>query len=126
MKGGRAEIIILMRNPKGDDSIPWRADPFFSHSLIPPQGQVWINGFNLGRYWTQLGPQHTLYVPRPLLLPRGAVNTITLLELENVPLQPQIQFLDRPILNSTVHRTHVYSLPNDVQSDSESMELSGH
>lgn len=95
-------------------------------TLIPPQGQVWINGFNLGRYWTQLGPQHTLYVPRPLLLPRGAVNTITLLELENVPLQPQIQFLDRPILNSTVHRTHVYSLPNDVQSDSESMELSGH
>uniref|UniRef100_A0A8C6EXH1 Galactosidase beta 1 like n=1 Tax=Marmota marmota marmota TaxID=9994 RepID=A0A8C6EXH1_MARMA len=88
------------------------------------KGQVWINGFNLGRYWTKLGPQHTLYVPRPLLLPRGAVNTITLLELENVPLQPQIQFLDRPILNSTVHRT--LSLSPDVQNDSELMELSGH
>uniref|UniRef100_A0A8D2D671 Galactosidase beta 1 like n=1 Tax=Sciurus vulgaris TaxID=55149 RepID=A0A8D2D671_SCIVU len=90
------------------------------------KGQVWINGFNLGRYWTKLGPQHTLYVPRPLLLPRGAVNTVTLLELENVPLEPQIQFLDRPILNITVHRTHMYSLSADVQGDSDPMELSGH
>uniref|UniRef100_A0AAA9SUR3 Galactosidase beta 1 like n=2 Tax=Bos TaxID=9903 RepID=A0AAA9SUR3_BOVIN len=86
------------------------------------KGQVWINGFNLGRYWTKRGPQQTLYVPRPLLFPRGAHNRITLLELENVPPQPQIQFLDRPILNSTKHRTYVYSL----SSASEPMELSGH
>uniref|UniRef100_A0AC11BJT1 Galactosidase beta 1 like n=1 Tax=Ovis aries TaxID=9940 RepID=A0AC11BJT1_SHEEP len=86
------------------------------------KGQVWINGFNLGRYWTKRGPQQTLYVPRPLLFPRGAHNRITLLELENVPPQPQIQFLDRPILNSTKHRTYIYSL----SSASEPMELSGH
>ncbi|XP_028023700.2 beta-galactosidase-1-like protein isoform X2 [Balaenoptera acutorostrata] len=88
------------------------------------KGQVWINGFNLGRYWTKRGPQQTLYVPRPLLFPRGALNKITLLELENVPLQPQIQFLDRPILNSTVHKTYIYSL--SAESASERMELSGH
>ncbi|XP_065736172.1 beta-galactosidase-1-like protein isoform X2 [Phocoena phocoena] len=88
------------------------------------KGQVWINGFNLGRYWTKRGPQQTLYVPRPLLFPRGALNKITLLELENVPLQPQIQFLDRPILNSTVHKTYIYSL--SAESASEPMELSGH
>ncbi|XP_024099038.2 beta-galactosidase-1-like protein isoform X1 [Pongo abelii] len=92
------------------------------------KGQVWINGFNLGRYWTKQGPQQTLYVPRFLLFPRGALNKITLLELENVPLQPQVQFLDKPILNSTstLHRTHINSLSADTLSASEPMELSGH
>uniref|UniRef100_A0A2K5XRY0 Galactosidase beta 1 like n=1 Tax=Mandrillus leucophaeus TaxID=9568 RepID=A0A2K5XRY0_MANLE len=92
------------------------------------KGQVWINGFNLGRYWTKRGPQQTLYVPRFLLFPRGALNKITLLELENVPLQPQVQFLDKPILNSTstLHRTHINSLSADTLSASEPMELSGH
>ncbi|XP_011918218.1 PREDICTED: beta-galactosidase-1-like protein isoform X2 [Cercocebus atys] len=92
------------------------------------KGQVWINGFNLGRYWTKQGPQQTLYVPRFLLFPRGALNKITLLELENVPLQPQVQFLDKPILNSTstLHRTRINSLSADTLSASEPMELSGH
>ncbi|XP_064443156.1 beta-galactosidase-1-like protein isoform X2 [Mirounga angustirostris] len=90
------------------------------------KGQVWINGFNLGRYWTKRGPQETLYVPRPLLLSAGALNKITVLELENVPPQPQIQFLDRPILNSTLHKTYIYSLSADTQSTFEPMELSGH
>ncbi|XP_028006743.2 beta-galactosidase-1-like protein isoform X2 [Eptesicus fuscus] len=90
------------------------------------KGQVWINGFNLGRYWTKRGPQQTLYVPRPLLFPRGVLNKITLLELENVPPQPQIQFLDSPILNSTLHKTYIYSLSADTPSNSEPMELSGH
>ncbi|KAM8901167.1 beta-galactosidase-1-like protein isoform 3-T3 [Lycaon pictus] len=90
------------------------------------KGQVWINGFNLGRYWTKRGPQQTLYVPRPLLFSRGGLNKITLLELESVPLQPQIQFVDRPILNSTSHKTFVYSLSVETPSAPEPMELSGH
>ncbi|XP_007957165.1 beta-galactosidase-1-like protein [Orycteropus afer afer] len=85
------------------------------------KGQVWINGFNLGRYWTKRGPQQTLYVPRPLLFPSGTFNKITLLELENVPSQPQIQFLDSPILNSTLYRIYLNSLSAD-----KLMELSGH
>ncbi|KAM6151896.1 beta-galactosidase-1-like protein [Erethizon dorsatum] len=89
------------------------------------KGQVWINGFNLGRYWTKRGPQQTLYVPRPLLFSKGAINKITLLELESVPPQPQIQFLDKPILNSTLHRTYLY-LASDTRSTYEPMELSGH
>ncbi len=32
------------------------------------KGFAAINGFNLGRYW-KIGPQHTLYVPGPLLKP---------------------------------------------------------
>ncbi|XP_056664138.1 beta-galactosidase-1-like protein isoform X3 [Monodelphis domestica] len=67
------------------------------------KGQVWINGFNLGRYWTRRGPQQSLYVPGPLLLPTGTPNIITLLELEHAPPRTQIQFLDRPLFNATLH-----------------------
>ncbi|WP_329269288.1 glycoside hydrolase family 35 protein [Streptomyces sp. NBC_01451] len=42
------------------------------------KGQAWINGFNLGRYWNR-GPQHTLYVPAPVL--RQGTNELVLLEL---------------------------------------------
>ncbi|XP_004701857.1 beta-galactosidase-1-like protein [Echinops telfairi] len=84
------------------------------------KGQVWINGFNLGRYWTKRGPQQTLYVPKPLLFPKET-NKITVLELENGPPKPQVQFLDNPILNSTLYRTFFnYFLGNGE------MELSGH
>ena len=34
------------------------------------KGVVWVNGFNLGRYWER-GPQGTLYVPGPLLRKGG-------------------------------------------------------
>jgi beta-galactosidase len=36
------------------DASPWK------------KGVVFVNGFNLGRYWNA-GPQRTLYVPGPLL-----------------------------------------------------------
>ena len=31
------------------------------------QGQLYVNSFNLGRYWPDAGPQETLCVPAPLL-----------------------------------------------------------
>lgn len=31
------------------------------------KGVVFVNGFNLGRYWSTVGPQQTLYLPGPLL-----------------------------------------------------------
>ena len=43
------------------------------------RGFVWINGFNLGRYWSA-GPQETLYVPGPVL--REGVNDVWVLEYE--------------------------------------------
>lgn len=43
------------------------------------KGQVWINGFNLGRHWV-CGPQLALYLPWPLL--RQGRNTLTVLELQ--------------------------------------------
>ncbi|MEU3660256.1 glycoside hydrolase family 35 protein [Streptomyces sp. NPDC032940] len=45
------------------------------------KGFAWVNGTLLGRYW-EVGPQHTLYVPAPLLVPGD--NTVTLLELERL------------------------------------------
>ncbi|MGM9950148.1 MAG: beta-galactosidase family protein [Lysinibacillus sp.] len=43
------------------------------------KGYVFINGFNLGRYWEE-GPQKTLYVPGPCL--KEGENEIIILELE--------------------------------------------
>ncbi|KAI1389448.1 glycoside hydrolase family 35 protein [Hypoxylon trugodes] len=44
------------------------------------KGNVWINGFNLGRYWV-VGPQQSLYLPGTILKP-GVENEIVILELE--------------------------------------------
>lgn len=42
------------------------------------KGVAYINGFNLGRYWS-IGPQKTLYIPAPLL--KRGVNDIIIFEL---------------------------------------------
>ena len=42
------------------------------------KGNVFVNGFNLGRYWSR-GPQRTLYVPGPLI--REGANELAILEL---------------------------------------------
>lgn len=43
------------------------------------KGVAWINGFNLGRYWSR-GPQRTLYVPRTIV--HAGINVVTILELD--------------------------------------------
>ncbi|GHI08463.1 beta-galactosidase [Streptomyces cellostaticus] len=43
------------------------------------RGFVWVNGFNLGRYWS-VGPQRSLYVPGPVL--REGENEVWVLELQ--------------------------------------------
>ncbi|NWJ03586.1 BGAL galactosidase, partial [Crypturellus undulatus] len=72
--------------------------------LSPLQGQLWINGFNLGRYWPRRGPQQTLFVPSSVLL-ADRPNNITVLELEGAPPAPSLLFLDRPIFNTTLSRS---------------------
>ncbi|XP_055604075.1 beta-galactosidase isoform X2 [Uranotaenia lowii] len=44
------------------------------------KGVIFINGFNLGRYWPLVGPQITLYVPRHIL--RKGNNSITVIEYQ--------------------------------------------
>ncbi|MEC0370111.1 glycoside hydrolase family 35 protein [Paenibacillus chibensis] len=55
------------------------------------KGVVFVNGFNLGRYWS-IGPQKTLYVPGPLL--RQGSNEIVVFELYGCD-SPQVEFVDR-------------------------------
>lgn len=43
------------------------------------KGVVFVNGFNLGRYWSTVGPQQTLYLPGPLL--RIGTNTVIIFQI---------------------------------------------
>ncbi|NXQ39363.1 BGAL galactosidase, partial [Catharus fuscescens] len=65
------------------------------------KGLLWINGFNLGRYWSRRGPQQTLFVPGSVLHV-GRPNNITVLELEEAPPTPLLLFLDQPLYNRTL------------------------
>ncbi len=58
------------------------------------KGVVYINGINLGRYWSE-GPQKTLYVPAPFLA--KGVNVVEIFELYGVDAA-NIQLLDHPEL----------------------------
>ncbi|MCO5584507.1 hypothetical protein L7F22_038435 [Adiantum nelumboides] len=58
------------------------------------KGVVFINSFNLGRYWTAVGPQCTLYVPGPLLRQGG--NDLLVFELETPHSDLTVQFVDKP------------------------------
>ncbi|CAL8331462.1 unnamed protein product [Lota lota] len=72
------------------------------------KGQVWINGFNLGRYWPARGPQVTLFVPASVLS-TAAPNNVTVLELEVSPCTTGscvVEFTKTPILNATVSTAH--------------------
>lgn len=60
------------------------------------KGVVFVNGFNLGRYWN-VGPQQTLYVPGPLL--KKGENEIIIFELHDH--QDTVTFVDKPILAQT-------------------------
>ena len=58
------------------------------------KGVVWLNGFNLGRYWER-GPQKTLYIPAPLL--KRGQNELIVFELHGAQ-QPIVEFRDVPEL----------------------------
>lgn len=53
------------------------------------KGIVWVNDFCLGRYWPEVGPQVTLYVPGAIL--ELGSNSILVLELEVSPCQGTLE-----------------------------------
>ncbi|MGL3807696.1 glycoside hydrolase family 35 protein [Paeniglutamicibacter sp. R2-26] len=61
------------------------------------KGVVWVNGFCLGRYWSN-GPQRTLYIPGPLLRTRS--NHVVVLEL-HAAAAPVLPFVSAPSLGHT-------------------------
>ena len=59
------------------------------------KGFVTVNGFNLGRYWNDKGPQKTLYVPAPLLC--EGENEIIVFETDGTDT-PEVELFSAPIL----------------------------
>jgi beta-galactosidase len=59
------------------------------------KGLVWINGHNLGKYWS-IGPQQTLYIPVEWL--KTGKNEVVVLELLKSE-QSQLEGLEKPILD---------------------------
>ncbi|WPU93722.1 beta-galactosidase [Mucilaginibacter sabulilitoris] len=59
------------------------------------KGMVWVNGHNLGKYWS-IGPQQTLYLPAEWL--NKGKNEMVVLELLK-PQQTQLTGLAKPILD---------------------------
>ncbi len=60
------------------------------------KGSVWVNGHNLGRYWS-IGPQQTLYLPVEWM--HAGKNEVVVLELLK-PEQTSLQGVEKPVLNS--------------------------
>lgn len=80
---------------KGTLEVDEVADTF----LVFPgkKGSVWVNGFNMGRYW-EVGPQKALYVPSALL--KKGANEIVVFELHEL-VGNQLKFVDQPDLGES-------------------------
>jgi len=72
-------------------------DTFLDTSKLG-KGVIWINGHNLGRFWSA-GPQQTLYVPGPWL--KTGENEIVIFDMLPTP-QESVTGLDHPILDGPV------------------------
>lgn len=68
------------------------------------KGVVWINGFNLGRYWN-IGPQETLYIPADLVKEE---NEIVILELLPKSVESRtVDFVKKPVLDTVTEETGI-------------------
>ncbi|WP_394347146.1 hypothetical protein [Pedobacter frigidisoli] len=63
------------------------------------KGIVFINGINIGRYWS-VGPQQTLYVPGCWL--KTGKNEIVIFEQKNDVMQKSVKSLTTPILEELI------------------------
>ena len=59
------------------------------------KGQLWLNGFPLGRIWN-VGPQRTLYAPGPLLV--KGLNDVIVFDAQGKP-GLKLRGLDKPMLD---------------------------
>ena len=99
---------------RGRDGIPafYRAsftaeEPLDAH-LVPEgftKGNIWVNGFNLGRYWN-IGPQRSLYLPAGLL--KKGENTLTVLDLYGGDAaSKRVRFAQGPVWEITADHSPV-------------------
>lgn len=73
----------------------------FVHMDNFTKGIVFVNGFNIGRYW-EIGPQTALYIPGILLKEN---NEIVIFETDAIKGEAAVRITDKPGLNG---KTHVY------------------
>jgi beta-galactosidase len=78
------------------------------------KGVAWVNGHNLGRFWS-IGPQQTLYLPGPWL--NNGRNEIIVFEIDGTE-NPIVSGLSKPILNA-VGVDHHKPIKNIVFEDSQ-------
>lgn len=88
---GAADYPVFFR---GKFSARSKADCFVRFDGFT-RGYVYVNGFNLGRYWSK-GPQRALYLPG-VLLRTDSPNEIVVLELEHASAS-SVTITDRPDL----------------------------
>lgn len=90
---------------KGNFALSKTGDAFLDMSTWG-KGMVWVNGYNLGRFW-KIGPQQTLYVPGVWL--KEGRNEIIVLDVDE-PVKTTVAGVAAPILDkispdeSLVHR----------------------
>jgi beta-galactosidase len=71
------------------------------------KGQMYVNNFNLGKFWPLVGPQMTLFLPSSILNPRD--NKVLVVELERPPIHLTMDFVDQPELNGHFSSRKVFS-----------------
>lgn len=61
------------------------------------KGVVFVNGFNLGRYWPIVGPQLTQFIPKELM--KVGINEVVLIEYQRNPIGNRLKFTPIPKLD---------------------------
>lgn len=98
---------------KGSLTLPCDEDPKDTFVDFPgfTKGVLFVNGFNLGRYWPRMGPQRTLYLPGPVLKGSCKENVFLLLEQDSATCLLEhrtggcfIKSVDKHIIDGAVPR----------------------
>ena len=84
---------------RGTFQVDEPADTFLNPTGLK-HGIVFLNGFNVGRYWT-IGPQLTLYVPAPIL--KKGTNELIIFEADDVADIDHITLDDTPQIDIIPH-----------------------
>ncbi len=79
---------------RGTFNVDEPADTFV-HLPQFQKGVCFVNGFNLGRYWNEAGPQQTLYLPGPIL--QRGTNELVVFETDRV-IVPEVALVAEPML----------------------------
>lgn len=74
------------------------------------KGIVYVNGWNLGRYWKE-GPQQTLYLPGAFL--KKGKNDIVVFEQINDDITPSVPTVSQPVLTNLQKEKYADLLQND-------------